>query len=216
MRSDLPNRPLLLAAGLIAAIAAVGLGGCDRLEPNHSTPGSDGAPSAQELQKIQYMSTSNTGPNGRKFFDHPEQARSCKDFELAMRWNRPPNLASGAFNKKMVYLTLSFPPDLPKESEVFLSGRIERGEALPARAQWYVKLSDGTRVQAVETANFWEKEEAAAQDARKGDPVAIVNPEKPGRALCAHGVYQGLLGKDAQSDRKLPLVSVLFAMDRDR
>ena len=198
-------------------MATVMMSGCDQLDLGHQTPVSDGAPSEQELQSISYMSTSNTGPKGRKLFDHLEQARSCGDFELAMRWNRPPNVEGGVFHKKMIYLTSTFPTDLPKESEIVLSGNIDRGEALPSgAARWYVRMPDGTRVQAIETTNFWQQEQQAAQEAHKGDPVAIVNPEKSGRALCAHGVYQGLQGKDSGSDRKLPLVSVLFAMDRNQ
>jgi hypothetical protein len=118
----------------------------------------------------------------------------------------------GPFRKKMIYLTSSFPADLPKDSEVFIAATIEKGETLSSgSAGWYLKMPDGTRVQALEMANFWEKQE---QDSQEGKTVALHEPNKPGRALCAQAVYEGLSGKDPSEDKKIPLISVLYAMDR--
>jgi hypothetical protein len=109
----------------------------------------------------------------------------------------------------------NIPADLPKDSEVFITATIEKGETLPSGAAgWSLRMRDGSVVQAIETANFWEKEEQAAQEG--GGAVAIVKPEKPGRALCGQGVYEGLVGRTSDPDTKVPLVSMLFAMDRDR
>lgn len=205
------------ASSLIILFLATGLAaGCDRLGiGGHQAPVADGAPSEQELQKIGYMTADNTGPQGRKLYTHYEQARTCADFELAMRWNRPPNIESGPFHKKMIYITSSVPADLPKDSEVFLTGAIEEGETLPSgAARWYVKLHDGTRVQAIETADYYEKEEQEAQDG--GKQTALVDPNRPRRAFCGQGVYQGLAGKDRDQDKRLPLVSMLFTMDRKK
>jgi hypothetical protein len=61
--------------------------------------------------------------------------------------------------------------------------------------------------------NFLEKEEQAAQDGKR---VALEKPNKPGRAFCGQGVYQGVAGKDPDHPEKpIPLVSILFAMDRE-
>jgi hypothetical protein len=205
-----------LSFELVAAILACALAaGCDRIGAGHRAPVDDGAPSPEQLQKIGYMSSANTGVRGRKVYDHLEQAKTCGDLELAMRWNRPPNIDSGAFNKKMNYVEASFPAELAKNSEVFLTGRIERGQTMPSgSANWYLRLKDGALVQAIETADFWEKQEQAAQS---GGTAAVVEPEKPGRALCIQGVYEGVAGKSPeQPDQKIPLVSVLFAMDRSK
>ena len=197
-------------------MTAVMLYGCDRVDPGQKTPVADGAPSEQELQPIAYLSSSDGGPGGRKLFDRLDRARSCKDFELAMRWNRPPNVEGGLFHKKMVYLEDTFPPDLPKDSEVVFSGKINQGDVLASgSARWYLQMPDGSLVQAVETSNYWQKQQQADQDAHPGEQVAIMRPETAGRKVCAHGLYQGLNGKDPHSERKLPLVSVLFAIDRD-
>jgi len=196
---------VILSANLMA--------GCDQLGLGKQASGPDGAPDEQELQKISYM-TSATGTQGRKLYNHYEEAKTCGDFELAMRWNRPPNRAGGPFDQKMVYLTANVPPDFAKDSEVFIAATIEKGETLPSgSAGWYLRMQDGTLVQAIEAANYWEKEEQAAQD---GKVVAIVRPEKPGRAFCGQGVYEGLMGKDPTQDKKIPLVALLFAMDRDK
>jgi hypothetical protein len=168
----------------------------------------------QELQKISYMSSSDSPAKSRKLFSHYEEARTCGDFELAMRWNRPPNVAGGVFNRKIVYLTSGVPNNLAKDSEVFIIGTIEQGKSLGSGTQgWLLRMRDGTVVQAIEMQNFLEKEEQAAQD---GKPVALEKPNKPGRAFCGQGVYQGMMGKDPDhADKPIPLVSILFAMDRD-
>jgi len=114
-----------------------------------------------------------------------------------------------------VYLTAAVPADLPNNSEVFVNARIRKGEILPSgSAGWYLRLRDGTTVQAIETADYIEKEEQGPQDS-KGAP--LVAPNRPGRALCGHGIYQGMMGKDPdQEDKKVPLIAMLFAVDRDK
>jgi hypothetical protein len=208
------HRPALSLTILL--VVTGGTAGCDRLGiGRHDGPVSDGAPSEQDLQKISYMTSADAGPKGRKLYTHYEQARTCGDFELATRWNRPPNIESGPFRKKMVYISASVPADLPKDSEVFLRGVIEQGETLPSgAARWYVKLQDGTRVQAIETADFYEKEEQAAQEGSK--QTALVEPNRPHREFCGQGVYEGLAGKDTDQEKKIPLVSMLFTMDRKK
>jgi hypothetical protein len=90
--------------------------------------------------------------------------------------------------------------------------RIERGQTLPSgSAAWFLRMADGTLLQAIESADYWEKQE---QDSQEGKRVAVISPTKPGRAFCGRAVYQGLIGKDPDQDKKIPLVSVLFAMDR--
>jgi hypothetical protein len=195
---------IVLLAGLTAACSKLGIG---------ERPANDGAPDEAQLQKISYMSADNTGPKGRKLYTHLEQARSCADLELAMRWNRPPNLEGGPFHKKLHYVTQQFPPDLPKETEVFVTARIERGQMLPGGgAGWLLHMQDGPLIQAVESTNFWEKQE---QESQAGQPAAVVQPTRPGRTFCGHGVYQGQLGKDPERNAQIPLVSMLFSMDRD-
>jgi len=204
-------KPRCLGMLLLASIA---LAGCEKLGlGGNAPPVSTQRPSTDELQRIRYMSQT-AGPDGRKFFDHLEQARSCRDLELAMRSNRPPDVQGGPFNKKMVYLAAQFPADLPKQSEVFLEGRIERGQSLPSGAWgWTIEMSDGSEVQAIEPAEYWEKQE---QEQQNGGPPAIVKPNAPRRKLCGYGIYQGPIGKSLKGDRNVPLVSVLFAIDRRR
>lgn len=206
-RSTLRSLATLLVTGLL-------LGGCDKLRlGSEQQQPSLQRPSPEELQRIQYMSQA-VGPDGRKFFDHLEQARSCRDLELAMRWNFPPDVQGGPFNKKMIYLAAQFPADLPKQSEVFLSGRIERGQSLPSGAWgWTIEMSDGSEVQAIEPAEYWEKQE---QEQQNGGSAAIVKPNAPRRKLCGYGIYQGPIGKSLKGDRNVPLISVLFAIDRRR
>jgi hypothetical protein len=189
-------------------------GGCDQLGLGNKAPEPDGAPAEQELQKISYMSSSGPEAKGRKLYSHYEEARTCGDFELALRWNRPPNVAGGVFNKKIVYLTSGVPDDLPKDSEVFITGTIEQGKSLGSGTLgWRLRMRDGTVVQAIEMQDFLEKQEQAAQD---GKWVALERPNKPGRAFCGQGVYQGVMGKDPDHPEKpIPLVSILFAMDRE-
>src|SRR6185312_4962539 len=111
---------------LIVLLAAVLLTGCSKVgvwldklglsnQPQHSAE----LPSSRELKRIGYMSRAK-GPDGRPVFDHLEQAKSCHDLEIAMRWNRPADVKSGPFNDKMVYLSGRTLANLPKNSEVFL------------------------------------------------------------------------------------------------
>src|SRR6266581_4308862 len=107
------------------------MAGCDKLGIGDRAPADDGAPDEQQLQKISYMASADSGPNGRKVYSRLEEAKTCEDLELAMRWNRPPNVEGGPFHKKLLYVTQQLPPDLPKNTEVFIAGRIERGAMLP-------------------------------------------------------------------------------------
>ncbi len=201
--------PLWSLGALLGALTL--LGGCDKLGLGTGAPASTQRPSPQELKRIQYMSQA-VGPDGRKVFDHLEQAKSCRDLELAMRWNRPPDVESGPFNQKLIYLSAQIPADLPRQSEVFISGRIERGGALPSGAWgWSLEMTDGSEVQAIEPAEYWQKQEQAKQD---GAAAAFVKPSVPRRQLCARGIYQGPIGKSPKQDGNVPLVSVLFALDR--
>jgi hypothetical protein len=210
----------LIAHGLGAVlVAGTILGGCDKLPDKlgaelglgGAQPSSTQRPSLEELRRIRYMSQE-VRPGGLKVFDHLEQAKSCRDLELAMRWNRPPDVESGPFNQRMFYVSAEVPATLPKQSEVFFSGTIERGQALPSGAWgWSLKMKDGSEVQAIEPAEYWQKQGEAQQE---GGAAAIVKPNKPGRKLCAHGIYQGLMGKSLKADLTVPLISVLFAMDR--
>ena len=207
MRISVQPRVVALAVVTLAA-------GCDQLGLGHKAVESQDLPSPEALAKIGYMTTAASGPEGRKVYTRLEEARSCGDFELAMRWNRPPDVAGGPFHQKLIFLTKSIPADLPKNSEVFIVGVIERGGTLASGAGgWSLRMQDGSQAQAIETAGLWEKQEQAAQD---GGVTAIVDPETPGRLLCAHGIYQGVVGKASGQSADIPLVSVLFAMDRDQ
>jgi hypothetical protein len=187
------------------------LSGCDKLGLSNEPHVSTQRPSPTELARIHYMSQA-TDQGGHKVFDHLEQAKSCHDLELAMKWNRPPDTAGGPFNQKLIYLSAGVPADLPKQSEVFVSGMIERGESLPSGAWgWSLQMMDGSEVQAIESADYWQKQQQVQQE---GNALAIVKPNAPGRKLCAHGIYQGLIGKSLKGDGNVPLVSVLFALDR--
>src|SRR5215469_9178456 len=95
--------PFVLVATLLV------LAGCDKLDLGSQSQTSTHLPSARELERIGYMSKS-PGPDGRPIFDKLSQARSCRDLELAMRWNRPPDVKGGPFNEKMIYLTSDIPP----------------------------------------------------------------------------------------------------------
>jgi hypothetical protein len=196
---------LLMLAGLLAACSRLGLGG----KPQRPAQ----LPSPRQLKQIAYMSQT-AGPDKRRIFDHFEQAKSCHDFEIAMRWNRPPNVRGGPFDQKLVYITARVPADLPKNSEVFVSGVIEAGRALSSGGSvWALKLKDGGQVQAVETAGYAAKQEEAQQN---GGGATMIHPYTRGRALCAYGVYQGITGLALDQHGRVPLVSVLFAMDRRR
>jgi hypothetical protein len=189
------------------------LGGCDKLGLGSRPQHSKDLPTRQQLKSIAYMSQAK-GPDGRRTFDRLGQARSCHDFEIAMRWNRPPDVRAGPFDQKMVYVTAHFPADLSRNSEVVLWGVIEQGQTLPSGGSvWAVRLKDGSEVQAVETAGYAEKQEEAQQN---GGSATMVHPFTPGRALCAYGVYQGVTGLSLNRKQRVPLVSVLFAMDRRR
>jgi hypothetical protein len=212
------RRPIFLCLGG-TLLLGVTLAGCEKLSerlglaPNAEPPSTQ-LPTPEELKRIHYMSEA-VGPDRRKYFDHLEQARSCRDLDLAMRWNRPSDVRGGPFDKKMIYLTSQFPSGLPKQSEVFIWGTIERGQSLPSGAWgWSVKLRDGSEVQAIEPAEYWEKQEQEQQN--RGAAAAIVKPNEPRRKLCGYGIYQGMIGKSLKGDREVPLISVLFAIDRRR
>ncbi|MDE2451641.1 MAG: hypothetical protein KGO22_21865 [Gammaproteobacteria bacterium] len=198
-----------------ALLLATSLAACGKLgfssQPQHSTH----LPTARELKEIRYMSqTQAAGPDGRHFYDRFEQAKSCHDFEIAMRWNRPPDLRGGPFNDKMVYVSGGVPADLPKNSEVFLAGVIRAGRALPTGGSiWSLKLKDGSELQAIETTEYAQKQEEAQQE---GGHATMIHPYTPRRMLCAYGVYQGNIGLAMDNHGHVPLVSILFAMDRIR
>lgn len=205
-------RERISTAGLILVALSL-IAGCNK--PQLGDPGvDDGAPDEGQLRKISYMVTDTSGPKGRKVYSHLEQARSCADLELALRWNRPPNVESGPFHNKMHYLTQEVPADLAKNTEVFIAGRIERGQMEPAGgAAWLLRMKNGAVVQTVESADYWEKQQ---QDPQQGQLSAIVKPTQEGRAFCGHGVYQGMVGKGSGENANLAVVSMLFSMDRDR
>jgi len=201
-------------ARLGAVLLLTGLSaGCDQLGSGNKAPQEPEVPSAHELSRIGYLPTE-SDPNGRKIYNQLAKARSCGDFELAMRWNRPPNIAGGPFGKKMAYLGTASPADLPKDSEVFLTGTIVRGASLAEGDQgWYLRMKDGTVVEVVERADYLQKQEQDTQGDRLG---ALNQPDKPGRVLCGHGYYLGALGADPEKgDKKIPLYSMLFALDRN-
>jgi hypothetical protein len=212
-------RSLILKSVAAALSLTVLLAGCDKLgldklglggEPTQSKQ----LPTARQLQAIAYMSQAKDAPNGRLVYDHLEQAKSCHDLEIAMRWNRPPDVKAGPFSQRMTYVAAGVPTDLPKISEVFLTGVIKAGQTMPSGGSvWSLKLSDGSEVQAIETPEYTEKEEEAQQS---GGHATMVHPYTPGRLLCVYGVYQGDIGMALNQPRHVPLVSVLFAMDRAR
>lgn len=207
---------------LIVLSLAVLLTGCGKvgvwlgkLGLSNQPQQSSALPTSRELKRIHYMSQAK-GPDGRPVYDHLEQAKSCHDLEVAMRWNRPPDVKSGPFNDKMVYLSAQTLANLPKNSEVFLTGEIKAGRSMPAGGNiWSLKLKDGTEVQAIETTEYAEKQ---AEVQQAGGVATIVHPYTPGRVLCANGVYQGNIGiaLDQHQQQHVPLVSILFAMDRRR
>jgi hypothetical protein len=195
----------LVLTTVLASCAKLGLGG----QPQHSTQ----LPTPRELKAIRYMSQA-PGPDGQRVFNHLEQAKSCHDLEIAMRWNRPPDVKAGPFNQKMVYVSSAMPANLPKNSEVFVSGVIEAGRSLPSGGSiWSLKLKDGSEVQAIETAEYAQKQEEAQQS---GGPATMLHPYTPKRILCAYGVYQGNIGLALDNHGHVPLVSLFFAMDRSR
>lgn len=208
------------AATAITALAlAVLLAGCNKLGLDKLGLGGQAAqskqlPTPRQLKAIAYMSQSK-GADGRPSYDHLEQAKSCHDLEIAMRWNRPPDVKAGPFNQKMTYISSDVPAGLSKNSEVFVTGAIKAGQSMASGGSvWSLKLQDGSEVQAIETPEYTEKQEEAQQ--QSGAHATMVHPYTPGRLLCVYGVYQGDIGMALGQPRHVPLVSVLFAMDRPR
>jgi hypothetical protein len=212
-------RNLILCSGAGAFALAILLTGCNQLSKlglGGPPPQSKELPSARQLKTIVYMSQSKgTGPDARTVYDHIEQAKSCHDLEIAMRWNRPPDIKAGPFNQKMTYISAGVPTDLSKSSEVFLTGKIKAGQSMPSGGSvWSLALPDGSELQAIESPEYSEKQEEAQQQA--GAPQTMSHPYTPGRLLCVYGVYQGDIGMALGKPQHVPLVSVLFAMDRTK
>jgi len=206
-------RSLIASSAGVALLLVTLLTGCGKLGLGGKAPQSKDLPTPRELKAIRYMSQS-PGPDGRRVYDDLAQAKSCHDLEIAMRWNRPPDVKSGPFNQKMVYVSSGMPAGLPNNGEVFLTGVIKAGRSLPSGGSvWSLKLKDGSEVQAVETAQYAEKQEEAQQG---GGHPTMLHPYTPGRLLCVYGVYQGMTGTPLNQKGHVPLVSVLFAMDRRR
>jgi len=195
-----------------AFLLLAGLAGCDQAS---KVTGPPEVPSDADLKKISYMTTADSA-QGRKTYTQLWEAKTCADLETAMRWNRPPNVVGGSFGKRMVYVTNTVPADLKDESEVFLSASIEKGDPLVAGGEvWLLKMQDGSLVQAAETADFIAKQEA--QTAGNSNQSSLTKPNRPGRAFCGHAVFQGVRGKDPmQEEKKIPLFSMLYAMDREK
>jgi len=189
------------------------IAGCSKLHLGSEPTSSSQLPTSRELERISYMAQA-SGPDGRRVFDKLDQARSCHDLELAMRWNRPPDVKGGPFNEKMIYLSSGIPSGLPSQSEVFIDGTIQHGQSLSSGGWgWSLKMSDGSELQAIEAAEYWQKQEQEQQGAKT---AAIVKPYAPGRRLCGYGIYQGNLGRALNGTGNVPLVSVLFSIDRRR
>lgn len=203
----------LRTAGTTLLLATM-LAGCSKLGLNGKSPqSSQQLPTARQLKSIHYM-TQTRGADGRPVFDHLSQAKTCHDLEIAMRWDRPPDVRGGPFDDKMVYVSRGMPADLAKSSEVFLLGTIKQGQSLPSGgAVWALKMRNGSEVQAVETAQYAEKQEEAQQN---GGHATMLHPYTRGRLLCGYGVYQGDIGMALNGHGHVPLVSILFAMDRGR
>jgi len=187
--------------------------GCSKLHLGSEPASSSQLPTSRELERIRYMSQS-ASADGRRFFDKLYQARSCHDLELAMRWNRPPDVKGGPFNERMVYLSSGVPAGLPNQSEVFIDGTIQHGQSLSSGAWgWTLRMGDGSELQAIEPAEYWQKQEQEQQGEKT---AAIVKPYAPGRRLCGYGIYQGQVGRALNGTGNVPLVSVLFSIDRRR
>ncbi len=211
----------LIVKSVGAALAlAVLLPGCNKLSLDKLGLGgrptqSKELPTARQLKTIAYMSQAKGGANGRLIYDHLEQAKSCHDFEIAMRWNRPPDIKAGPFDEKMTYVSSSVSASLSKNSEVFVTGRIRAGQSMSSGGSvWSLALPDGSEIQAIETPEYTEKQEEAQQ--QPGAPATMFHPYTAGRLLCVYGVYQGDIGMALGKPQHVPLVSVLFAMDRSR
>lgn len=203
-------RSSAIRSAVATLLLATSLAGCDKLGLG-GKPEKPQLPTPRQLKYVRYMSQA-PGPDGRKLFNHLSQARTCYDLEVAMRWDRPPNVKGGPFDDRMVYISSGVPADLPKNSEVFLSGVIEQGQTLPSGGSvWAVKLKSGGAVQAVETSEYTAKQEEAQQS---GGHPTMVHPYTPGRVFCGYGFYQGNTGTALNGHGHVPLVSILFAMDR--
>jgi hypothetical protein len=214
-------RRLIVKSATVALALAILLAGCNKLSLDKLGLGSEPAqskelPTPRQLKTIAYMSQAKEGgPDGRLIYDHLEQAKSCHDLEIAMRWNRPPDIKAGPFSEKMTYVSAGVPADQSKTSEVFLTGKIKAGQSMPSGGSvWALTLADGSELQAVESPEYSEKQEEAQQQA--GAPQTMSHPYTPGRLLCVYGVYQGDIGTALGKPQHVPLVSVLFAMDRTR
>lgn len=207
-------RRLIAQSAGAALLLAILLAGCSRLGLGGQKTQSTELPSARQLKAIAYMSQA-PGPDGRRVYDRLEQAKSCHDLEIAMRWNRPPDIKAGPFDEKMTYVSSAIPPGLSRNAEVFVTGVIKAGQTLPSGGSvWSLKLKDGSEVQAVEAPQYTEKQEEAQQS---GGHATMMHPYTPGRLLCAYGVYQGTIGMALDPKKgHVPLVSILFAMDRRR
>ncbi|MHB8812864.1 MAG: hypothetical protein ACYDAE_06315 [Steroidobacteraceae bacterium] len=206
-------RSLIVRSAGTALLLAASLAGCDKLGLGSGPTLSKQLPTAQQLKAIAYMSQA-PGPDGRRVYDHLERAKSCHDLEIALRWNRPPDVKGGPFNQRMAYVSSGLPANLSKSSEVFVTGAIEAGQTMPSGGSvWALKLKDGSEIQAVESAQYAAKEEEPQPG---GGLAMMLHPYTPGRLLCAYGVYQGNIGTALDQHTHVPLVSVIFAMDRRR
>jgi hypothetical protein len=206
------SKSVSIGAFLVAAVLA----GCDQLGGARKAMGPPEVPSDEQLKKISYMTAESSGPQGRKSYNHFWEAKTCADFETAMRWNRPPNVAGGSFSKQMVYLTDTVPADLPENSEVFIRGTIEKGDQLVAGGwAWILKMKDGSLVQAAEMQDFITKQDQETVGNSKA--MTLDKPSRSGRIVCGQAVFQGMKGKDPnQEDKKIPLFSMLYAIDREK
>ena len=206
-------RSLIVSCAASALLLTTLVAGCDRLGLGGPPAPSKQLPTARELDSIAYMSRSPTaGPDGRHVYDHLEQAKTCHDLEIAMRWNRPPDVKGGPFNDKMTYVASSLPATLSKHTEVFVTGVIKAGQSMSTGGSvWSLRLQDGSEVQAVEAPEYTEKQEEAQQ---AGGHATMMHPYTPGRLLCAYGVYQGNIGMALDQNGHVALLSVLLAMDR--
>lgn len=211
------RNPIVRSVATALAFTAL-LAGCNKLgldklglgQPAHS----DQLPTARQLESIAYMSQAKGGPDGRLIYNDLEQAKSCHDLEIAMRWNRPPDIKAGPFNERMTYVSSSMPAELSKTSEVFITGVIKAGQSNSSGGSaWWLKLRDGSEIQAVESSEYAAKQDEAQQS---GGRATMVHPYTPGRLLCAYGVYQGDMGMALGQRQHVPLVSILFAMDRPK
>ncbi len=207
-------RSVAAALTLTVLLAACDKLGLDKLGLGLQPAQSKELPTARQLKSIAYMSESKQGQDARLTYDHLEQAKSCHDLEIAMRWNRPPDVKAGPFNQKMTYIAAGIPADQPKISEVFLTGVINAGQTMSSGGSvWSLKLQDGSEIQAVESPEYTAKQEEAQQ---AGGHATMLHPYTPGRLLCVYGVYQGDIGMALGKPTHVPLVSILFAMDRTR